>query len=73
MTILSKPDRRLQLDFLWKSLIKELQLYDIGEPYWFCNDSLSLINNWLDEVFIIDKQQSILVRVGFFLLNIDCY
>jgi len=71
MSIYLKPGRSLQFDFLWKNLLKELQLYDIGEPYWFCNDPLSLILNWLDEVFIIDKQQSRIVRVGycFFLIR----
>ncbi|CAF3627948.1 unnamed protein product [Rotaria sordida] len=56
------PGRQFQFDVLWKNLIRELQLYDVGEPYWFCNDSLSLIVNWLDEVFLIDKQHSIFVR-----------
>ncbi len=69
--IFLKPGRLLQFDFLWTNLIKELQLYDVGEPYWFCNDSLSLILNWLDEVLIIDKQQSSLVRVRFYLFDID--
>ncbi|CAF4154779.1 unnamed protein product [Rotaria sp. Silwood2] len=56
------PGRQFQFDLLWKNLIRELQLYGVGEPYWFCNDSLSLIINWLDEIFRIDKQHSIFVR-----------
>jgi hypothetical protein len=66
--ILSKSSRPLDFDFLWKNLIKELQLYDVGEPYWFCTDSLSLIIKWLDEVFAIDKQQSKIVRVRLFFI-----
>jgi hypothetical protein len=69
-SIYLKPGRLVQFDFLWKNLLKELQLYDIGEPYWFCTDSLSLILNWLDEVFVRDKQSSILVRIEFFILDI---
>ncbi len=61
-----KPDRSFQFDFLWKNLIKELQLYDVGQPYWFCNDSVALIFQWLDEVL---SQQSKLIRVEFSLIR----
>ncbi|CAF3922605.1 unnamed protein product, partial [Rotaria sp. Silwood1] len=63
------PGRQFQFDILWKNLIQELQLYDFGQPYWYCNDSLSLIINWLDELFLINNQYSIFVRVGLFFLN----
>ncbi|CAF3435395.1 unnamed protein product [Rotaria sp. Silwood1] len=56
------PGRQFQFDILWKNLIQELQLYDFGQPYWYCNDSLSLIINWLDELFLINNQYSIFVR-----------
>ena len=65
MIISLKPGRELQSDLLWKNLLKELQLSDLGEPYWFCNDSFSLILQWLDEVLIIDQQQSKLIRVEY--------
>ncbi|CAF1446517.1 unnamed protein product, partial [Adineta steineri] len=54
------PDHHLHFDHLSKNLIKELKLYNNDEPYWFSNDSLLIINNWLDEVLTVDKQQSIL-------------
>lgn len=60
-----KPGRSFEFDFLWKNLLKELQLYDVGEPYWFCDDSLAIIHQWLDEVLIIDQQQSKFIRVEF--------
>ena len=63
MIIPSKPGRTLHFYLLWKNLLKELQLYDLGEPYWFCDDSFSLILQWLDEVLTIDQQQSKLIRV----------
>ena len=71
MIIFSKPGRLLPFDSLWASLIKELQLYDVGEPYWICHDSLSLIIEWLDEGFVIDKQQSKLVHVRIFICEVE--
>ena len=64
--LFSKSGRSLQSDFLWKNLIKELQLYDVGQPYWFCNDSVALIFQWLDEVL---SQQSKPIQVEFYLIR----
>ncbi|UJR26814.1 hypothetical protein I4U23_008127 [Adineta vaga] len=52
--------RHFQFDFLWESLIKELHIYKLGEPYWFYHNSSILVNCWLDEILSIDNRQSIL-------------
>lgn len=56
----------IQFDELWNHLIRELQLYGTGEPYWFDRNSVVPLLEWLDEVLIIDQQQAKTIVVDLF-------
>jgi len=61
----------LQADFIWKNLIKELQLNNLGEPYWFCTNSSDLIEKWLDEILNSNENELQIIQVDFSINRTD--
>ena len=61
----------LQADFIWKNLIKELQLNNLGEPYWFCMNSSDLIEKWLDEILNSNENELQIIQVDFSINRTD--